>query len=404
MRREMAWAGLLAAWPALAFETTDILPAGGWRASFQTTYSRLTQATGPDGSLRDLAAPLRKQVSFRSLLANQDPSERTVAEALLLTGDDAATLDSPAGYYRADLKGEERSLVPSLSYGWSERVTLQLDMPVWFGTMAADLDFKPSDRALALARSLGTSLYGTVGAGRSLAERLSTSRAVLDERMRASGYSPVADWTGFALGDATLSARTLVHDGARVRTLVVGELTVPTGRVDDPDLLTDLGFGGGQWDLGGGVVVSEMVRSGLLFNQFLRYTAQLRGRRDLRWPTDEPLVGVRRSTRFDPGDVVEAGAEARAVGENGLGAGLAYSFRHKNRDRFWAGDAAGELSADTWQRAHLLETELTWSGMPDFLGGRSSFPLETRMAYQHVWKSRNTVLRHRLLLDLGYHF
>ena len=71
------------------------------------------------------------------------------------------------------------------------------------------------------------------------------------------GLKPLGSWTASGLGDVELGIMKRVYKNRDFGLLTKFGAVLPTGRVDDPDILQDIKFGDGQWDafveFGGGL-------------------------------------------------------------------------------------------------------------------------------------------------------
>ncbi len=97
------------------------------------------------------------------------------------------------------------------------------------------------------------------------------------------GYKPLGSWHGKGFGDAELGFIYRVHKKTNWGSAISLGVTAPTGRIDDPNLLQDISFGDGQWDLfaevGGAV---HFLDKFITVNSFIRYTHQFASEKKLR--------------------------------------------------------------------------------------------------------------------------
>ncbi|MBT7609136.1 MAG: hypothetical protein HN576_05235 [Bacteriovoracaceae bacterium] len=105
------------------------------------------------------------------------------------------------------------------------------------------------------------------------------------------GYQPIGAWNATGFGDTDLAAIFRLTDIRDMGMAITSGITIPTGRIDDPDILQDFGFGDGQFD-----VFSEIGAGLSLFNRVidldssLRYTVQLPSNKLLRVPDSEDFT------------------------------------------------------------------------------------------------------------------
>ncbi len=98
-------------------------------------------------------------------------------------------------------------------------------------------------------------------------------------------YKPLGGWKAKGLGDIDLAGIFRLTDFSHYGAALTTGITIPTGRIDDPDLLQDFGFGDGQFD-----VFTELNGGFSLFNHLLnidastRFTYQFSSTKTLRVP------------------------------------------------------------------------------------------------------------------------
>lgn len=163
----------------------------------------------------------------------------------------------------------------------------------------------------------------------------------------SSGYqtSPLSTFDGlWTLGDVELSAdlrllQRVPPTPSSAGWTLSGGVTVrlPTGKVDDPAVLLDVGSGDGQMDVEGRVDASVELGSRLAFRGALRYGVQ-QARTLLRRvaPHEQVLapVALTRSVRWTPGDyrLLEASPRLRLTEE--LALAVDYRRFHKAEDTY----------------------------------------------------------------------
>jgi len=103
-------------------------------------------------------------------------------------------------------------------------------------------------------------------------------------------YQPIGTWYGSGFGDMETGLMINAVDRGTWGLMVYPGVTLPTGRVDDPDILQDMGFGDGQFDLftelGSGYVFNDYMSLGTT----LRFTYQAPATQRLRSPSNRDLT------------------------------------------------------------------------------------------------------------------
>jgi len=109
--------------------------------------------------------------------------------------------------------------------------------------------------------------------------------------MNNLGYEPIGNWSGTGFGDIELGTLYRLTDELDMGLAVSGGVVLPTGREDNPDILQDVAFGDGQFDIygeaGGGIT---LFKGKLNLDTSLRYTYQLASTKTLRIPEDEDFT------------------------------------------------------------------------------------------------------------------
>lgn len=113
------------------------------------------------------------------------------------------------------------------------------------------------------------------------------------------GYKPIGDWYGAGYGDMETGLMTKLVDKGFWGLMFYPGAVLPTGRQDDPDILQDIGFGDGQFDLfaefGTGYIVNDYISFGTTF----RYTYQAPTKKELRIPESRDFTLSDRKGQFD---------------------------------------------------------------------------------------------------------
>ncbi len=100
------------------------------------------------------------------------------------------------------------------------------------------------------------------------------------------GYKPLGDWYGSGFGDMETGLMTRLIDRGSWGLLFYPGVILPTGRVDDPNILQDIGFGDGQFDLFAEIGTGYIINDAFSLGTTLRYTYQTPGSRTMRIPED----------------------------------------------------------------------------------------------------------------------
>ncbi len=105
------------------------------------------------------------------------------------------------------------------------------------------------------------------------------------------GYQPLGNWQAKGLGDTEIGTIYRWTNQADWGLASTFGMMIPTGRQDDPDIIQDIAFGDGQWDVfaefGGGF---SQHRYNLAWDGLIRYTYQAPKTKNLRIPESQNYV------------------------------------------------------------------------------------------------------------------
>lgn len=392
--------------PAQAFENAKVMPKGVSRLNLRLVNTTIREKTDGSGATRPLAKPLSKDLAFRDVLKGEKETlKRELTAGFLLSNgiDEASSL----GRFDADLAGRVTVYAPIYSIGVTDRFTLAATLPVYDAAMNVDLGFVAGPGSTAFRDTLVAGFNNQAEGARDFVSRINDAVGRLENKLVENGYARIEPWRETALGDAQILARYALAKNAPVNMAVMAGAVLPTGRVDDPDNLIDIGFGDGQWD--GLLQLSAdqpAGQTGFFFNQYARYTAQIEDRQAVRLKTaDETIEVPKRTVGRDLGDKVNAGFSVQYEGDQGLTSGAGYNFYRKDKDIYRVdGPAKQELQSATFQRSHELEFSVGYSGVPAFRRGQLAVPFECAVTYKHQVASENLPVTHFVQFETGVFF
>jgi hypothetical protein len=117
-------------------------------------------------------------------------------------------------------------------------------------------------------------------------------------------YKPVGDWQGSGYGDMETGFMTRVIDEGTWGLLIYPGVVLPTGRQDDPDIIQDVAFGDGQYDIFTEMATGYVFNDHVSFGTSLRYTYQAPTTKTLRAipHPDAPMSADKESFQVKYGD------------------------------------------------------------------------------------------------------
>jgi hypothetical protein len=193
------------------------------------------------------------------------------------------------GAYKIDADAQILVHGFGLAYGLSDRLTAYLSVPYYDARVTMNVQRTAPNNYQEVADLLSAS--GDKSDTARLMEQLTRQLPDADGPflqsvlMNQYGYSPIGNWEGKGLGDIEIAALYRLTDWQSSGLATSFGLAAPTGRISNPDILQDISFGDGQWDVfgefGGGI---HLLDKRLGLNSSLRYTYQLPSTKTFRLP------------------------------------------------------------------------------------------------------------------------
>ena len=389
----------------LAFESAKVLPVGVRNIDLRYVTTKIDSTTTSNGDKVGLGDPLNAELKLSDVVSGRDAYQKLKLQAFML--DQGFASDDVLGRYTADVNGRLDVIAPVFAYGLTDKVTLAIGIPYYQGATSLAIGWQPTNRAQEFVNTLARPDVNQLAASVEARTELNNAVDQLASRFRSNGYSALSDWRDQGFGDLTIGAKYRFYENDQVAVASTGGVVAPTGQADDPNNLTDIGFGDDQWDIFAGVSVDEPVMSDIVLNQNAKYTVQLPGERDLRQATEnEPLAVANQPTKFKLGDKVELGTSAQYLPAFGLVSGLGYSFTRKFADVYKpTSDAVEqELEKDTEQVSQAALARLGYSTLPAFERGDMAVPIEVTLTYSRQLSSRNLPVTDLAQFDLNLYF
>src|SRR5690606_22186853 len=205
--------------------------------------------------------------------------ERTQLQAILKTYGIAE--DESVGDIKADMKGRIDVFAPSFSYGVTDRLSVGFVVPFYYAQTNVALGFVPKAAAENFVGLLAKPEMGQTAKAHEAVDAINGVTETLNQKLANSGYSKLGYWSGNGLGDIQVKAKYQAFKNNRLRAATTFGFAAPTGRTDDPDILSDVGFGDGTWDIIAGAGFDQLIGGPFFLNQYVMYTAQLPASREV---------------------------------------------------------------------------------------------------------------------------
>lgn len=319
-------------------------------------------------------------------------------DAILAALTDQQREDFSFGSFRTDVEAKVDAHALGVGIGITRRLTMYAFVP-----------FYKAEVQLNLERT--TEGQNEISAGDSLTiENLPS----IDEQIIQSlfvnfyGYQPLGTWRGNDFGDTEVGFMYLLTRRRNRGTKITFGGVIPTGREDNPDILQDIAFGDGQYDLfveyGGGV----RPRHWLGADFWTRFTYQFPFKTMLRLPESETfnVSNNKRETKID------FGSEIKAMGQLNFNFDAAWSFSsgimltYKMPDKYESGDATSDkiLEAGTEEFTQTAILNFSFSTLPFFRKKQFPLPMNLGIYGQKDISGKNTPQIERVDLEARFFF
>ncbi len=390
---------------ALAFENAKVLPPGVRNLNVRQVNTNISAKTDGNADAQPLAQPLMQDLTFAKIAQGENDLKAAQLKAFLLTN--GFDENAAVGSFVADLKGNLAVTAGIASYGVSSNVTLALAVPYYRASTSLAVGFVPNATGQAFLDSLAKPENNNTVSAREAGAKLNDAVGRLNTKLADNGYRELENWNDRGLGDVTLAAKARVYESGGVALATTSGFVAPTGRVDDPNILNDVAFGDGQWDVFGQLALDEDLGLGFGLNQFAKYTVQLPAERQVRAATKAESIEVDLvKADVKLGDKYDAGASLQYGAGNGFLAGVGGTYFKKVGDvyRGLEPDVKAKLQDGTDQQALNSELCVGFSTVPHYQAKRFAIPFEVKMTYAKQAMSRNMPITDLAQIDLNLFF
>jgi hypothetical protein len=400
-----AWCILLMGGIAQAAESTKVLPKGVRNINLKSVAVSLSEKTDGIGHRVELGAALEKDLTFAQIMSSESAGRAKEIEAFLLAN--GMNVDDVAGTFTADLRGQLQVNAAVASYGWNDSFTVAVAAPYYRAATDVNVGFVQKPAGQRFVTHLADPYHNQSASAADAAWKLNHAAEGLNDKLARLGYAKLGAWESAGWGDMTLASKKRFYQVGAVAGAWTSGVVAPTGQVDDPNILTDVAFGDGQWDVFGQLALDEQLNSRLILNQYAKFTVQLPDQRNVRVVTaTEPLdVPVKRAD-FDLGDRLEWGTSLNYETAWGFTALVGGSSSHKQADvyRDSSGERMTELENDTEQTATQLELGCGYSTVGLYQRGKTAAPFEVKGTWIRQVVSQNSPVANAAIVDLNLFF
>ena len=349
----------------------------------------------------------QKDLTFKRIIdGEKDPIKKDLLKSLLLTEEDLSQEDF-MGTFTADLKANIHVFAPVMAMGITDKITLAIAVPYYDVSTDARVGFNPNNRTAAKFLGLLTSPSLNQPAEANEAwGKINNAVGELQQKLTDNGFQNIGTWREQGFGDITLAVKQLAYNPGPYAIAATYGLVLPTGRRDDPDILTDLPFGDGQTDAFFQVTADEFLPYGVVLNQYAKYTYQAPGHRTIRMATLEEKIQVDKAEAdFKLGDKIDAGAAVLHETFSGIGTGLGVVYFRKFADKYDVPtEVRQELEKYSDQELISAEAQLGYSTVAAFQRGDFAIPFSVALNYKRHLSSKNQPVTDLITVDMNMYF
>jgi hypothetical protein len=395
-------------------DSAEVLPKGVCRANVKYSYyTTIDEKFDPDGDEEDLAADFND-----TLNSNVFPGLALVEEGFGLSSGSANIGDSVV-----DFKYDLDDLIFNFQYGLTDKITLGIEIPYYWnknnvharldatnatvgfnplfnqGMLPPPLDgapFIPTDAALLPpgvppgVKLTDEQVQELLGAGLDV-----DGDGTVD--VEGYGYERVETWDGSGISDIEVGMRYQYLKTENWRLAFTGGVRLPTGDVDDPDNLVDIGFGTGAWALLFRLNNDYTGIENLVLNATFKYDLVLPDEEKIRVLDDvnEPITRNKEKVDRDLGDMFELQGSGTYDFSEAFSFALLYKYRFKLEDDVDGdkGFAYESLEEETDWTYHGAIATFSYSTIPLFKAERCPLPLTASIEYKNIFAGSNNFLK-----------
>jgi hypothetical protein len=389
----------------IAFETTRVLPKGIRSLSLKSMDTFLEYKTNSSGKKELLSKPLSKDLTFKNIVQNEEGIKKAALEGFLLQ--EQFSLDESLGAFSAQMKGHVQVTVPILSYGLTDSITLAIAMPYYQSAIGIETVFRSNSRADDFVARLHSPEYNQTQAAREASEKIGNAVEELNTKLVENGYQRLKSRSSSGPGDAVIALKYRFLDHNKIKLATTSGSVLPTGKMANPNILGDIPFGDGNFDLFAGIQSDYFFSDVFFANGTFKYTYQTIAQKTMRLPTEEePIKVPLGKVRYQLGDKIDLQASLQYEPDSGLLAGFGYLFYQKGKDQYGIPEPKAKEKAeqDTAESSHYGEVKIGYSTVPGFKKGQFPIPLLASIEYKKHLISRNSPVKDMITADVSVFF
>lgn len=207
------------------------------------------------------------------------------------------------------------------------------------------------------------------------------------------GYKPIGDWYGAGYGDMEAGLMARLVDTGTWGLLYYPGVVLPTGRQDDPDILQDVGFGDGQFDLFNEFATGYVINDNFSIGTTFRYTYQAPSTKTLRIPGSRDYTLSDEAGNFNVkyGDRINWMLTSTINFNDWFSITPSYRYMYQMSSVYDSqfSDANNYLSYNSDKQQHQVQLTTTVSTIQPFLKKKFALPTQINMNLVDTFAGKN---------------
>ncbi len=388
------------------FESTSILPRGVRNVKMLGFSTEALSKYDSIGNVNSLGTKFQKNVMYSDLYKGRPASEQELTKGYMQSMGIQNPESTTFGYTTGFASARVTATIPVFAYGVSEKWTTAIAVPIVYTNTFVDTSFAVT--------ASGQDFFGK------LAQDTNTNKAKaglqkfinpVNDQVAAYGYEPLEGESQTSLGDVRWINKYLVSKNITRSILLKQFVTLPTGRVANPNNLMAISTGDGQWDVGAAAIADWYLSNKFSLTTHVDYTAQLQDHTAKRIPvsSDSSLSpDTDNKTYRNLGDMVGGSLALKYEPVETTSIGVGYSIQHKYGDTYRGAQYSKErynyLSNDTEQDMKAVLAGVNFSTIPLFRKKSFAVPLEAKINHTLVVAGKNVPADAVTAFDVSVYF
>ena len=317
------------------------------------------------------------------------------------------------GEYSADAEGKVSVNGFGLGWGITNKLTAYFSVPIYSANVKLNISRTKGNNHQQTINQInqGGSLTAEQKIVRDITAQLPDAKEELLQSIIVNyyQYKPIGNWEAQGLGDTEVGAIYRLTEGQDYGAAIAGGVILPTGRVDDPDILQDISFGDGQADVFAETFLGKSFFKGKLdLDLNLRYTYQIQSEKRLRVPDSYDFPLSRETGTFNEklGNKVNLSFGPTYHFTNWASLSTTYGYERQGISEYESvhTEANKILAMDSDNESHNIRVAASFSTVTLYQLQKFVMPLSLSLRAQTKVAGRNTPKHSQYELDVKFFF